>query len=77
VAPDYEERWAKLGTGRKYRSRPDLSVTPKFSYYEPLGSKLPMIMFIGRNHPNERIYLGFAEHRFTKCVALRQQNYVS
>ena len=57
MAPDYEERWAKLGRGENIAPS-DLSITPKFSYYEPLVRAADDYVHWAQT-PNERIYLGF------------------
>jgi len=55
-APDYAERWAKLGRGEKI-APPDLSA-PKFSYYQPLVKAADDYVHWAQT-PTERIYLGF------------------
>jgi KaiC/GvpD/RAD55 family RecA-like ATPase len=59
VAPDYEERWAKAGRGELIAS-PDLSLTPKFAYFQPLVKAADDYVHWAQS-PNERIYLGFAD----------------
>lgn len=58
TAPDYTERWAKLGRGEQIAPS-DLS-TPKFSYYQPLVRAADDYVHWAQT-PQERIYLGFAE----------------
>jgi KaiC/GvpD/RAD55 family RecA-like ATPase len=58
-APDYTERWAKIGRGENI-SPPDLSMVPKFNYYSPLVKAADDYVHWAQT-PNERIYLGFAE----------------
>lgn len=58
MAPDYAERWAKVGRGEKI-APPDLS-NAKFSYYQPLVRAADDYVHWAQT-PNERIYLGFAD----------------
>ena len=58
MAPDYAERWAKVGRGEKI-APPDLS-NAKFSYYQPLVRAADDYVHWAQT-PHERIYLGFPD----------------
>lgn len=58
TAPDYAERWAKLGRG-EIIAPPDLSA-PKLNYYQPLVRAADDYVHWAQT-PHERIYLGFAD----------------
>ena len=58
MAPNYAERWAKVGRGEQIAT-PDLS-NAKFSYYEPLVRAADDYVHWAQT-PHERIYLGFAD----------------
>lgn len=69
-APDYTERWAKIGRGENI-SPPDLSMAPKFNYYSPLAKAADDYVHWAQT-PHERIYLGFAEIDSQMRVSPRQ-----
>jgi replicative DNA helicase len=58
MAPDYAERWAKVGRGEKI-APPDSS-NAKFSYYQPLVRAADEYVHWAQT-PHERIYLGFPD----------------
>ena len=59
MAPDYTERWAKIGRG-EIISPPDSLSTPKYNYYAPLVKAADDYVHWAQT-PNERVYLGFAD----------------
>lgn len=58
MAPDYKERWAKLGRGELIS--PPSSSKATFNYYVPLVRAADDYVHWAQT-PNERIYLGFAD----------------
>ena len=59
MAPDYTERWAKIGRG-EIISPPDSLSTPKYNYYAPLVKAADDYVHWAQT-PNECVYLGFAD----------------
>jgi len=58
-APDYTERWAKIGRGENIAPS-DLSITPKFNYFTPLEKAADDYVHWAQT-PHERVYTGFAD----------------